>query len=159
VARPQSSSPYTGVADVLECRRCRSRLPSVLDHDDLSSRLSISLRIFRVFGTIEFGRLCIYIGPAARQVDYHQAYQAIQSILCCAYITTIIVISSKPTFTCLVKAGQINNIRYKWFERCFEPQTQLDNKNKWRLLIVDSHASYATTKAIKFCLAYKIILL
>jgi hypothetical protein len=34
------------------------------------------------------------MGPVARQVDYHQAHQAIQSILCCAYITTIIVISS-----------------------------------------------------------------
>jgi len=29
------------------------------------------------------------MGPVARQVDYHQA---IQSILCCAYITTITVI-------------------------------------------------------------------
>jgi hypothetical protein len=26
VARPQSSSPYTGEADVLDCRGCRSRL-------------------------------------------------------------------------------------------------------------------------------------
>jgi hypothetical protein len=29
------------------------------------------------------------MGPVARQVDYHQA---IQSILCCAYITTFTVI-------------------------------------------------------------------
>jgi hypothetical protein len=29
------------------------------------------------------------MGPVARQVDY---YQAIHSILCCAYITTITVI-------------------------------------------------------------------
>jgi len=28
VARPQSSSPYVGKADVLDCRGCRSRLPS-----------------------------------------------------------------------------------------------------------------------------------
>jgi hypothetical protein len=33
--------------------------------------------------------LSIYMGPVDPQVDY----QAIQSILCCAYITTIIVIS------------------------------------------------------------------
>jgi hypothetical protein len=92
VARPQSFSPYTGVAGVLGCRRCRSRLPSVLEHDDPSSRLSISLRIFRVFGSIEFSRLCIYMGPVARQVEHHQATQAIQSILCCAYVTTFIVI-------------------------------------------------------------------
>jgi hypothetical protein len=30
------------------------------------------------------------MGPVARQVDDHQA---IQSILCCAYITTLLVIS------------------------------------------------------------------
>lgn len=66
VARPQSFSPYTGVAGVLGCRRCRSRLPSVLEHHDPSSRLSISLRIFRVFGSIEFSRLCIYMGLVAR---------------------------------------------------------------------------------------------
>jgi hypothetical protein len=35
---------------------------------------------------------CLYMGLVARQVDYHQENQAI--ILCCAYITTIIVISS-----------------------------------------------------------------
>jgi hypothetical protein len=73
VARPQSSSPYIGEADVLDCRGCRSRLPSVLEHGDLSSRLSISLRISGVFGSIEFSLLCIYIGPEARQVEYHQA--------------------------------------------------------------------------------------
>jgi hypothetical protein len=73
VARPQSSSPYTGEADVLDCRGCRSRLPSVLEHGDLSSRLSISLKIFGVFGSIEFSRMCIYIWPAVRQVDNHQA--------------------------------------------------------------------------------------
>jgi hypothetical protein len=94
VARPQSSSPYTGEADVLDCLDCRSRLPSVLDHGDVSSRLSISLGIVGVFGSIEFSRMCIYIGPAARQVDHPQATEAIQSILCCAYITTTIVISS-----------------------------------------------------------------
>jgi hypothetical protein len=33
--------------------------------------------------------LSIYMGPVARQVDDHKA---IQSILCCTYITTIIVI-------------------------------------------------------------------
>lgn len=52
-----------------------------------------------------------------------------------------------------------NNIRYKWFERCFEPETRPDDKNEWRLLIVDGHASHVTTKAIKFCLAHKIVLL
>ena len=156
---------------VLDCRRCRSRPPSVLEHDDLSSRLSIcwscscrghtswlhigfilrvlskghlrvlysdhllgatvlilsiymgpvarqvdhqaiqsilccayittivvifitiGLRIFRVFGSIEFSQMCIHTGPVACQVDYHQATQAIQSILCCAYITILPVIS------------------------------------------------------------------
>jgi hypothetical protein len=89
--------PYTGEAGVLDYRRCRSGLLSVLEHDDLSSRLSISLRIFRVFGSIKFNRMCIYMRPVARQVNYYQVYQAIQSILCCAYITTIIVISSTYT--------------------------------------------------------------
>jgi hypothetical protein len=52
-----------------------------------------------------------------------------------------------------------NTIGYEWFERCFEPQTRPDDKTKWRMLIVDGHASHVTTKAIKFCLAHKIILL
>jgi hypothetical protein len=50
--------------------------------------------------------LSIYMGPVAHQVDY---YQAIQSILCCAYITTITVIFitklafvfSFPSLNCL----------------------------------------------------------
>ena len=92
VARPQSSSPYIGEADVLDGRGRRSRLQSGLEHGDVSSRPLISLRISGVSGSIEFSRLCIYIGPAASQVEYHQATQAIQSILCCAYITTISVI-------------------------------------------------------------------
>jgi hypothetical protein len=73
VARPQSSSPYTGEADVVDYRGCRSRLPSVLGHGDLSSRLSISLGIVGVFGSIEFSRMCIYIGPEVHPGDYHQA--------------------------------------------------------------------------------------
>ena len=40
-------------------------------------------------GTTVLIILSIYMGPVARQVDYHLA---IPSILCCAYITTIIVI-------------------------------------------------------------------
>jgi len=39
--------------------------------------------------------LCIYMRPVACQVDYYQATQAIQSILCCAYITTTVVIFIK----------------------------------------------------------------
>jgi len=39
-----------------------------------------------LLGTTILIILSIYMGPVARQVDYHQA---IQSILCCAYITTI----------------------------------------------------------------------
>jgi hypothetical protein len=43
--------------------------------------------------------LSIYMGPVDSQVDHHQA---IQSILCCAYITTIIVIFIIPVtwFVC-----------------------------------------------------------
>jgi hypothetical protein len=43
-------------------------------------------------GTTVLIILSIYMGPVDPQVDYHQA---IQSILCCAYITTIIVIFIK----------------------------------------------------------------
>jgi hypothetical protein len=42
-----------------------------------------------LLGTTVLIILSIYMGPVDPQVDYHQA---IQSILCCAYITTIIVI-------------------------------------------------------------------
>jgi len=35
------------------------------------SRPLISLRIFEVFSSIEFSRMCIYIGPAVRQVHHH----------------------------------------------------------------------------------------
>jgi hypothetical protein len=41
-----------------------------------------------LLGTTVLIILSIYMGPVARQVDH----QAIQSILCCAYITTIIAI-------------------------------------------------------------------
>ena len=70
MARPQSSSLYIGEADVLDGRGCRSRLQSGLEHGDVSSRLLISLRISGVSGSIEFSRLCIYSGLAARQVEY-----------------------------------------------------------------------------------------
>jgi hypothetical protein len=120
-ARPQSSSLHTGDAGVLDCRRCRSRLPSVLEHNDLRSRLSISLRIFRVFGSIEFSRLCIYMGPVACQVEYNQAYQAIQSILCCAYITTIIVISSMVNST---QPWRTSRGLPSWLSRKKRPQAE-----------------------------------
>jgi hypothetical protein len=41
-----------------------------------------------LLGTTVLIILSIYMGPVARQVDYHQA---IQSILYCAYITTIVI--------------------------------------------------------------------
>jgi hypothetical protein len=66
---------------------------------------------------------------------------------------------NKAYISLLSKGWTDNNIRYEWFEQCFEPQTRPDDKNEWRLLIVDGHASYVTTKAIKFCLAYKIVFL
>jgi hypothetical protein len=48
---------------------------------------------FGVFlGTTVLIILCLYMGPVDPQVDH---YQAIQSILCCAYITTIIAIFIK----------------------------------------------------------------
>ena len=63
-------------------------------------------------------------------------------------------------YIALSHKGQTDNeLRYKQLVRCFEPQTRLDNTNDQRLLIVNSHASYVTTKAIKFCLLHKIILL
>ena len=47
-----------------------SRLSSIQGDGDHCSRLLISLRIFGVLGSIEFSRMCIYIGPAVRQVDH-----------------------------------------------------------------------------------------
>jgi hypothetical protein len=52
-----------------------------------------------------------------------------------------------------------NELGYEWISRCYEPQTRPDNENEWRMLIVDGHASHVTTKAIKFCLNHKIVLL
>jgi DDE superfamily endonuclease len=51
-----------------------------------------------------------------------------------------------------------NEIGLEWIKQCFEPETQCGN-DEYRLLILDGYASYITTKAIKFCLASKIILL
>ena len=50
-----------------------------------------------------------------------------------------------------------NEIGLEWLKQCFEPETRCGNE--YRLLILDGHASHITTKAIKFCIASKIILL
>jgi len=52
-----------------------------------------------------------------------------------------------------------NEIGYEWFERQFEPETRKTLKGKYRLLILDGHASHISTKVIKFCIAHNIILL
>ena len=91
VARLQSSSPYTGKADVLDCQGCRSKLPSVLDHGDLGSRLSISLGIVGVFGSIEFSRMCIYIGPAAVRLTIIKQLKQF-NLFYAAHITILLVI-------------------------------------------------------------------
>jgi len=48
-----------------------------------------------------------------------------------------------------------NEIGVEWLEKCFEPETRCGDE--YRLLILDGHASHISTKAIKFCVASKII--
>ena len=50
-----------------------------------------------------------------------------------------------------------NEIGLEWIKQCFEPETQCGNE--YRLLILDGYNSHITTKAIKFYIASKIILL
>jgi len=50
-----------------------------------------------------------------------------------------------------------NEIGLEWLKQCFEPKTRCGDE--YWLLILDGHASHITTKAIKFCIASKIILL
>ena len=50
-----------------------------------------------------------------------------------------------------------NEIGVEWLEKCFELETQCGDE--YRLLILDGHASHISTKAIKFCVASKIIFL
>jgi hypothetical protein len=48
-----------------------------------------------------------------------------------------------------------NEIGLEWLKKCFEPETRCGDE--YRLLILDGHASHISTKAIKFCVASKII--
>jgi hypothetical protein len=72
-----------------------SRILSDLEYDDHLFQAADHIMYHQSLGSIEFSRLCIYMGPVARQVDYHQVTQGIQSSLCCAYITAFIVIFIK----------------------------------------------------------------
>jgi hypothetical protein len=63
-----TTAAVDGTPSVKRRSRC-SRLSSIQDDGDHCSRLLVSLRISGVLGSIEFGRLRIYIGPAVRQID------------------------------------------------------------------------------------------
>ncbi len=47
----------------------------------------------------------------------------------------------------------------EWIEECFEPFTRSHHQGEYRLLILDSHASHASTEFITFTRAHKIICL
>ena len=50
-----------------------------------------------------------------------------------------------------------NELCLRWFEDCFGPQTS-PSKGKYRMLIVDGHASHISTKAIKYCINNNVVL-
>ena len=52
-----------------------------------------------------------------------------------------------------------NEIGLEWFVRLFEPESRKRLKGKYRLLILDGHASHISTKVIQFCVTHLIILL
>ncbi len=52
-----------------------------------------------------------------------------------------------------------NEIELAWLQNCFEPETRARLKERYRLLILDEHASHLTSDAIRFVKKNKIILL
>ena len=52
-----------------------------------------------------------------------------------------------------------NEIGLDWLKQCFEPETRSRLKGRYRLLILDGHASHLTSEAIQFCKEKDIILL
>ena len=52
-----------------------------------------------------------------------------------------------------------NEIGLAWLQDCFEPETRARLKGRYRLLILDGHASHLTSDAIRFAEKNKIILL
>ena len=52
-----------------------------------------------------------------------------------------------------------NKLYMEWIEECFEPFTRSQLQGEYRLLIVNGHASYVSTKFITFIRAHKIICL
>lgn len=44
-----------------------------------------------------------------------------------------------------------NDIGLGWLQKCFEPKTAKRQQGKFRLLIIDGHASHLTSEAIMFC--------
>jgi len=81
-----------------------------------------------LFGTIVL-ILYIYMGLVARQVDH----QAIQSILCCAYITTITVIFIKCEARISVLAHQLQ------FVNCTYSHRHIMSKVCWKWLLFHRH--------------------
>jgi hypothetical protein len=51
-----------------------------------------------------------------------------------------------------------NELGLEWLKQCFEPETRLEPQRP-RILIMDSHYSYISTKALKFYIASNIIVL
>ncbi len=86
-------------------------------------------------------------------------------------------VEDKEAYIAVSENGWTNNIiGLEWFEkyaqftpflytiltnfsRCFEPQTRRTLKGRYRLLILDGHASHISTKVIVFCISNDIILL
>jgi hypothetical protein len=65
-----------------------------------------------IYSELLYSSFCLYIWPVARQVDYHQATQAIQSNLCCAYITTIVIFITKHKALTCRRTRQIFRLHY-----------------------------------------------
>ena len=52
-----------------------------------------------------------------------------------------------------------NKLCMEWIHDCFEPETKHRLHGKYRMLIVDGHASYVSTEFIRFALEHKIVCL
>ena len=60
---------------------------------------------------------------------------------------------------CLSDKGWTNNyLGLEWFKQVFHPYTQRYQKGKYRLLILDGHASHITSDVIEFCRNQNIVL-
>ena len=52
-----------------------------------------------------------------------------------------------------------NELSLVWIQKCFDSETKICQKDEYRMLLIDDHASHITTQVIDYCISQKIILL